>query len=459
MFRAFKIKSLSLQALTPRRQEQALAWLLGSGFFLTIFVFWILKPLKKGRFIEFFAADGFALGPWLLSAAKAELLAKELNLLCAVVAMGLFALLSRRWQRERLHMLLGGAMAIAFAAFAVLAKKGFSAALVWAFYIFGDLFNMLMLAALFAFLNDVVSVRQSKQLHGPVVLGGVLGGAVGALGVSAFVSHWSLSFWMWGCFVAVLLLIGTSFVAGQLVWRNPLFVPNALGPDRAPSPVSSQQGGQVLKRNQQLRRIALIVALYEIVSSIIDYQFTHSVATALSGRDISRYFANVYMAVNVVALLVQLLLSRSFMMRLGIARSIIVLPILLMTGLGGFFLVPGLFFATFLLVGDNALNYSLHQSCRESLYVVLPHRDKYAGKAFVDIFVQRAAKGVGLLIPLVLSASLLRWLSLLALPLTAIWAHVAFRAGQRLDEQQEAGETDVKIEEEVEAEVEEIPCT
>ena len=44
-----------------RREELPLALLMFGYFFLVITTFWILKPLKKGLFIEFYDEQGFAL--------------------------------------------------------------------------------------------------------------------------------------------------------------------------------------------------------------------------------------------------------------------------------------------------------------------------------------------------------------------------------------------------------------
>ena len=60
---------------------------------------------------------------------------------------------------------------------------------VWSFYLFGDLFNTLMLASFFAFLNDSVAPGDTKRLYGPIVLGGVAGGAFGSLFVAAQIDN------------------------------------------------------------------------------------------------------------------------------------------------------------------------------------------------------------------------------------------------------------------------------
>jgi ATP/ADP translocase len=94
-----------------RRSELPLALLMFSYFFLVITSFWILKPIKKSLFIEFYDKDGFNfkldfhalnnLGvdigtlQWALSAPQAEQIAKVLNMVVAIFAVIVFTWLAR----------------------------------------------------------------------------------------------------------------------------------------------------------------------------------------------------------------------------------------------------------------------------------------------------------------------------------------------------------------------------
>ena len=85
-----------------RRDELPQALLMFCYFFLVITTFSVLKPLKSGLFIQFYDQSGFDLMGWHMVAAQAELLAKVLNMVIAVVAATVFALLSRSFRRQQL---------------------------------------------------------------------------------------------------------------------------------------------------------------------------------------------------------------------------------------------------------------------------------------------------------------------------------------------------------------------
>jgi AAA family ATP:ADP antiporter len=97
-----------------------------------------------------------------------------------------------------------------------------------------------------------------------------------------------------------------------------------------------------------------------------------------------------------------------------------------------------------LSIGDNALNYSINQSARESLYTAATRDEKYKAKAFIDMFVQRFAKAVAVGVSLLVTAlfadySAIRWLSLASISLGLLWLLAARHAGRRFAELAEAG--------------------
>jgi AAA family ATP:ADP antiporter len=93
-----------------------------------------------------------------------------------------------------------------------------------------------------------------------------------------------------------------------------------------------------------------------------------------------------------------------------------------------------------LSIADNALNYSVNQSARESLYVPASALEKYQAKAFIDIFVQRSAKAVGVVLSFAMSMwirddlTAVRYLSLVVVLLSFVWLWLARYAGDRFNE-------------------------
>jgi AAA family ATP:ADP antiporter len=202
---------------------------------------------------------------------------------------------------------------------------------------------------------------------------------------------------------------------------------------------SGRAGARVVASSPYLLAIAGMVAIYEVVSTVMDYQFSATLSHYLSGAAIGEQLASVFLVTNVLSLMIQLLLTRFVMQRLGIKAALSVLPFVIVIVAGGFALLPLLWVGSSMSIADNALNYSMNQSARESLYVPTG-AEKYQAKAFIDIFVQRSAKAIGVGLSLLMSVfvrddlTAIRSLSLVVVALSVVWLLVARYAGSRFDE-------------------------
>jgi AAA family ATP:ADP antiporter len=437
--------------LTVRRSELPLTLLMFTYFFLVITSFWILKPIKKALFIQYYDQQGFWLFAWHMSAAQAELLAKVLNMVVAFVAVAVFTWLVRKFRRQHLTFIFTGFFLVSYLIYSlIVADPG--PLTVWSFYLFGDLFSTLMVATFFAFLNDSVTPEAAKRLYGPVGLGGVVGGVVGTTIVRGLIDQVSLVGWLWICMVLSLLILVVAYAAGRLVDRDP-----SLAPPLDPLPTVSQEvahakrgnpaleGAQLVLHSPYLLSIVGIVGLYEIVSTIMDFQFTSTIAHYLDGRDIGRQFSTVFAITNVVSMCVQLFLTSWIMTRFGILVALLVLPLATLAGSGAFMAVPALWVGSLLNTVDNGFSYSINQSAKEALYVPTTQDEKYKAKAFIDMFVQRFAKSVAVVVSLGItvfftSFASLRWLSLFTIVIIAIWIVAASYAGKHFQRLEEAVE-------------------
>jgi AAA family ATP:ADP antiporter len=418
-----------------RRSELPLALLMFGYFFLTITTFWILKPIKKTVFINFYDDAKFDFAGFAFSGPQAELIAKVLNMVVAYVAVVAFSTLARTLRREQLTYVFSAFFLAAFAYYRfVLAGAG--EVTVWSFYLFGDAFSTLMVATFFAFLNDSVDPGKAKRLYGLIGLGGVAGGAFGSLFVRSLIDRLPTESWMWVCFGIGLLIIAIAFAAGRLVAADP--PPErkeSSSPDHVAHDNPALHGASLVFRSRYLLSIAAIVGLYEIVSTTMDFQFTATVDHYLEGEAVGRQFTTVYAITNVLALFVQLFLTSFVMTRFGVGVALLVLPVAALSGSAAFFALPILWVGSSLNAADNAFSYSINQSSKEALYVPTTREEKYNAKAFIDMFVQRFAKALAVGVTLVLTTlfadfSTVRWLSLFTAAMVALWIWAAVYAGR-----------------------------
>lgn len=411
------------QVLDIRREEWPLALPMCAYFFLVITTFWVLKPIKKGLFIAFYERDGFQLLSWQMSGSQAELLAKVLNMGVALVAVAVFTLLSRTLQRQQLTFVFSAFFAVAYVLYSLLLDAP-SSFVVWSFYLFGDLYSTLMVATFFVFLNDSVNSATAKRIYGLIGVGGVAGGAFGSTVVRSKIRDLATSEWMWVCLGLGALIALCAFLAGRQVSAGST-------QKEASEPVVADgnpalEGGRLVLRSPYLLSIVAIVGLYEMVSTIMDFQFTSTVVHYLDGAEIGVQFSTVFALTNWVALFVQLFLTSFVMTRFGVGVALLFLPLAALLGSGAFMVAPILWFGSMLNTADNGFSYSINQSAKEVLYVPTTRDEKYKAKAFIDMFVQRFAKALAVGLSLLITTYFagfesLRWLSLLTVALLALW--------------------------------------
>ena len=83
--------------------------------------------------------------------------------------------------------------------------------------------------------------------------------------------------------------------------------------------------------------------------------------------------------------------------------------------------------------------YSINQSAKEALYVPTTREEKYKAKAFIDMFVQRFAKALAVVVSLGITTwfqdfSSVRWLAAFTVPIIVLWIVAARYAGRRFRE-------------------------
>lgn len=403
------------------------ALLMSVTFFLIVSAYWILKPLKKGLFLGHYKAHSLELFGNSFTAAQAELYAKEANVLIALLAAVFFTRLARYFRRDHFFTFIAS---LFFGFFLIFSLTGnlTSAGSAWLFYLSGDLFITMMVAAFFAFLNDSEMPVVAKRLYGIVGLGGTIGGFAGSSLVASHAEGLSVASGMhYACILLVAMIIPVLWV-GRIVRRHPPHVhtPEETTPRFTGTISRLFNGIDVVIRSRYLLGILALVAIYEMVSTIVDYQFSATVVHFVEGADLGNAFSRIFTVTNLVAVLVQLLVTRFMLTRFGVGPALALLPLAIVACSIGYLIVPVLIFGALLNTADNGFSYSINQSAKEVLYVPVSPEEKYRAKAFIDIFILRAAKGIAIVLSGIISLWFadfedIRWLSIGVIAMVAIW--------------------------------------
>lgn len=407
-------------------------------FFLATAVFWILKPIKKGIFISYFKANTLEFAGNQLNGAQAEQLAKLTLVLTALVVAYLFSSASRQFSPRKLLVFtsLLGVVGTIFFSFGLQMQ---SAEIIWAFYLFGDLQNSLLIILLWSILHNAFQLKEAKYVFTLVTLSGLIGGLSGTFFVQTSLIHFGREAMVLVCagMFGLIAIIGNKYLR-RAVFTEKVKEESINEEKFADVNISKDSGWQTLGKLKYWIAIALIVGLYEMISGIIDFQLSLTVEN-LNTTDIEKdiYFGYVGTAQNLVALLVQLFLTGFVIRHWGLKTALLILPFTILLGSVGFIAVPSLAGATFLAVSDNGLNYSLNQQAKETLYVPTKPEERVRAKAFIDLFVQRFAKAIAVGLNLLIVASngldATRWLSVIVVSLTVVWILVVNFTGKEFE--------------------------
>lgn len=216
-----------------------------------------------------------------------------------------------------------------------------------------------------------------------ILIGATLGGALGGLATWQLTGLWA---------PPELLLLGS--LLGLASW---IFVGRIEQGRRSPADSAERPPpGAFQHELPYLRVIALLVVLSAVSQAILDYLLSAAALESFGrGPRLLSFFALFQTAVGLSSLLLQLAVSRALLERFGVARVLIVTPLVLLLGVLTPLLVAPLGAAIFLRGADGALGGSLQRSAYEVLFAPLPEAQRRVSKPLLDVGFDRLGTLLG----------------------------------------------------------------
>jgi len=347
-------------------------------------------------------------------------------------------------------------------AFFALSQAGVSVGV--PFFIWVGVFNLVVIAQLWAFANDVYTVEQGKRLFAIVGFGAALGAIAGSFATGQLVKRWGPTPFMLGA--AVLLVV--SMVLTNVVHRRERHGaaratadgPAAGGPPDAPAkagepardtqapPASvGRRAFALVFSDRYLLLIAMLMLVYNIVNTNGEYILGRTVVSAWTAahpgvaagsldekKVIGEFYGNFFTFVNVLTALLQAFVVSRVLKYLGVRTALLVLPLVSLIGYVSLAAFPLLAFVRGVKLAENSLDYSLQNTTRNALYLPTSRDAKYTAKQANDTFFVRFGD--------VLSAGMVfagtTWLgfaprqfAILNAVLVVLWLAVAVFVGRR----------------------------
>lgn len=317
----------------------------------------------------------------------------------------------------------------------------------WAFEIFMDLFQALIVGTFWSFINSISTPIFAEKSYGAIVAGSRLGGIVTPLIGWLVLEKSTLSS---AVAIPMLTILATTllFLAVYFIYLIKRHVPS-------PHMHGYQASYEVEKNEQSTRKHSTVfeglrliltqpyvlglfglVFSYEVINIIFDYQM-HVLMSIETNNNIAAMssFMMIYTGTfQVLSLFFAVFGTSALVRRLGVGYSIIIMPIATMMLAIIPFLYPKLITIFIVMVLLRSLNYGFNTPLREMLFIPTTKDIQFKSKAWIESFGRTFSKTTGSSINMLASKLPHAWMLIItcfSVGLSIVWAGIALGVGKK----------------------------
>lgn len=313
----------------------------------------------------------------------------------------------------------------------------------WAYYIGVESLGGILVSAVFwAFVLSTTTTSLGKKGFPIIYIGGQIGQLVGTTFVKQFVHKFGHPLTIVCTTLPILLL---PLLIEFLLMTTPTHLmvndqgisADGVAAGTKKSKPSMMEGLKLIASHPYLVGLAVVSTVYEVVGTIIDFQFKKTAAGIYSKEMLTSYFASFGQLLAILSLLFAVL-GTSFIVRtLGVRVCLLGYPTVIALCVLAIMMKPtlGVFFIAMAAV--KGFSYTLNNPVKELLYLPTSKDVKYKAKGFIDGLGGKASKAGGSAITdriLAMtggsSTALLQIGGLVSLGIVGAWVIVAFAVGK-----------------------------
>ncbi len=252
----------------------------------------------------------------------------------------------------------------------------------------------LLVSGFWSIVNERFDPRTAKKQVSRIGLGATIGGLLGGVLAERVAATLSVA-------AMLPILAGIHLLCAWLVMS---LRPGGIAATAPPAPAApdppeaarQRSGLRIIADTPYLRNLVVLVLLATVAEVLIDYVFKARASAAFGrGEDLLRLFALFYTGVALLTFVVQATASRFTLRRLGLARTVALLPSALAVGGVGALAAPGLVSAAIARGVEAVMRNSLYRPGYELLFTPIAPRQKRATKTLVDVGVVRLGDVAG----------------------------------------------------------------
>ena len=355
-----------------------------ANFFLIIMALYQLKPASRSLVLDAISADQL---PWVWVGSAVILF----------ISIVIYERILDKVDRFRMVLTTAIIFILLLVAFWLL-MNGSNPVIAILFYIFVDLFGVVMVEQFWSLANSVYNTRDGKNWYGLVGTGGLVGGASGSIAAAFLIKSTPIQtedLLLVAAAIVLLILLLTWWLGHQKVYEEAKHHPQLK---------ESQRGWRHLIKSRYLLLIAAVLMMVQLVSPMIEFQFMRVIQDTYTEKEARTEALSFFFSVlSIFAIAVNLMLTPLILRYFGLLAGLVVQPMSMFVATFGFMFSPGLWSASIMKISDRGLSYSINRASKELLYIPVDPSVMYQVKGWIDMFGYRTFKIFGALIIIILT--------------------------------------------------------
>ncbi|HEY9784097.1 MAG TPA: Npt1/Npt2 family nucleotide transporter [Candidatus Obscuribacterales bacterium] len=375
--------------LSVRKGERLITSLLFGWLFLFICVYYVLRPIRRGLFLD---GLGNEYMPFVYMGTAAV----------TGVVVWLYSKFSRVPRRKLIGSVYGIFLANLIAWWEVFKHESVLASGV--FWVWLDVFSIMGVTLFWMYANDVFDSAKAKRLFGLIAAGGGFGAILGSSLTASLVGIVGTTNMLLVAAAIVALTLGIFLVIEKINEGEPL--------QRAAAPeferCDTSKITSVLKtivENKFLLFLMLAVAFERVTPDFVQFCYNEILKGMATGRDaIAALDANLERWRGLAELVVDIFLVSFVLKRLGTGFALTSSAATILAGLITFAVVPNPIVIMTIFHLDEGMRHAWFKAAKELTYTVTSRDVLYNVKPVIEMFCYRFARGAaGLMIYFVYS--------------------------------------------------------
>ena len=360
-----------------RIEEREIKAVIFSFLFVVVLMsaYYILRPVRDAMASDWTDAEV----SWLWT----------INFFISTAIVALYGLMVSKFRFRLLVPVMYGIFAGSFVIFYFLASISDDRTIIdKAFYVWVSVFSLFHISVFWSFMSELFSKEQSGRLFGIIAVGASVGGLIGPSITAFFSVSLGTDNLMLIASMMLLIPIPIIFYLQKLKATDlnneelDLTTPNqSIGG----SPFA---GFKMFFSNPYLLSIGLFIFLYTGISSFVYFELKNLLSD-LSRSERSVIWAQMDLAVNILAISAGLFATSRIVTRFGMPLTIALVPVMICIGLLVLAISPFLGVVVMLQIIRRAGNYAVTRPAREMLFTLVDQETRFKAKPVIDIVAYR----------------------------------------------------------------------